>query len=188
MWPPLWPDRETRETGPVLGQPRSWPGFPRGQLLYPARSRPCPRMRWPRPRPAPHPTWGALSPGPAFPPPPPAPRTLDLAPWAGPGFAGCPDSLPGASGRMGLVDEAPALEMVSQGEGAPGPGRPCRSLRFYRPSPGVTSCKFPPLPNLTGCTRLLGAGHPATPHPPPASPWLASRSWGREWAAELPLP
>lgn len=47
------------ETGNVRGQPKSRPGLLRGQLLYPSRTRPCPRTRWPRlpSRPPPH-LWG----------------------------------------------------------------------------------------------------------------------------------
>lgn len=83
----------------------------------------------------------------------------------------------------GEADRGRALELGSQPRGGGGDARVSRPA--VRGTGSCLACS-PPLPNLTRCTRLLGAGHPGTP--PAGEPVFASRSLGKRMGGRAPAP
>lgn len=145
MLSPPSPDREALEPRRVPGLPQCWPGLRRGQPLYPARARPCPRMRWPRPLPAP-PHLGVPEPRPCFTPTP--------HPWLPASGSSC---LGGSGARWGprLLARARASgwgggrrarnsdRTLGREDAMPGLGRRCWGLTSYSPRHRTTSPLFP---------------------------------------------
>lgn len=183
-------DRETREPGQVRGQPQSWPGLPRGQLLYSTRARPCPRTRWPRLLPLPPtPPGGPRAPAPHYYPHPTPTPASGSSPVGGSRIRRggqrwlAPAPVGGWGAEGGMSEGEPLDWTFNQEERAPG-----TDARVSRPAIRATGSHLtcpPSIPNLTRCTRLLAAGHQVTL--PAGERQLASQKWGREWVVEFRL-